>query len=156
VDKTFKYSEGTSLLVQGGVLRPASGVDTPAAGSLADLPSLAGERSGHPFYQARIAITTPLVASKSPPLGVSGHYGRIDTGPNTVDSWGEAIDYVVPLHAKVALSGELWVGSNLAPFQAGIAQGVALVNNNHFNKIGAGGGWTQLAITPTTKWSVNL
>src|SRR5262249_24727854 len=87
VDKTFKYSEGTSLLVQGGVLRPASGVDTPAAGSLADLPSLAGERSGHPFYQARIAITTPLVASKSLTLGVSGHYGRIDTGPNTVDSW---------------------------------------------------------------------
>jgi flagellar motility protein MotE (MotC chaperone) len=159
VEKTIKHGEGTSLLLQGGVLRGVSGLDTPTAGTLADLPTLSGERSAHPFYQSRVALTTPLVAGKPLTLGLSGHYGR-EKPFNIIETWGLALDYTVPLHAKVGLTGELWTGSNLAPFQAGIAQGAVLIDNRpgrlFFRTIRAVGGWTQLAIAPTSKWTANL
>lgn len=164
VEKTIKFSEGTSLLWQGGFLRAVGGGDSPAAGSLGDLPTLSGERAIHPFYQTRFALTTPGAAKKPLTIGASGHYGRKDFGLNTIDSWGVAIDYVLPLHSTVGLSGEVWTGSSLDSFQAGILQGAAVFITSgpgglldaRFKKINASGGWIQLGITPTTKWALNL
>lgn len=155
VEKSFALGESKALAFQAGVLRALGGGDAPAAGSLADLPALAGERSGQPFYQARLSFLTPWLAGKNLTLGASGHYGREDTGPNTIDTWGAAVDYKLPLHDKIGLSGEIWIGSNLDSFQAGIFQGAALFGNR-FRKIDAAGGWMQLGIAPTKRWSLNL
>jgi hypothetical protein len=155
MEKSTKLSDGSTFLFQAGVLRAVSGTDSPAPGSLADLPTLSGERAVHPFYQTRLAFSRPGAAKKTLTVGLSGHYGRQRALPNTIDSWGVAFDYVLPLHAKLGLSGEIWTGSNLSAFQAGILQGASLVGTS-FRKINASGGWTQLAIAPTTKWTLNF
>jgi len=71
-----------------------------------------------------------------------------------LDSWAFAIDYAVPLHRRVTWRGENFVGSNLAPFQGGILQGVSFVaaagtTPAQLKRIGAGGGWTELIIKAT-------
>lgn len=88
-------------------------------------------------------------------VGASGHYGRERVGAGTLlDSWAFAIDYTVPLHRRLIWRGENFVGSNLAPFQGGIVQGLSFVapagtTPAQFKRIGAGGGWTELIIKAT-------
>lgn len=154
VERTFKLGETGSFQLQSGILRAVSGGDAPAAGSLLDLPSLSGERAVHPIYQTRLAFSAPALG-KTLTLGISGTYGRENTGLNLIDSWGTAIDYSLPLHAKVGLKGELFIGSNLDTFQAGIFQSAALAGQR-FRKIDTGGGWIELAITATERWSLNI
>ena len=60
----------------------------------------------------------------------------------------------VPLHRRLTWRGENFVGSNLVPFQGGIIQGVAVLQvgtapPTRFNRIGAGGGWSELIIKAT-------
>jgi len=155
MEKTIRYNENTSLLIQGGVLRAVGGGDAPAAGSLLDVPALAGERAVHPFYQSRVAVTRVVAGKRNLTVGFSGHYGREDTGPNTIDTWAGAFDYVFPVHDKLSFTGEVWAGSNMDSFQAGIFQGAALVGDR-FRKIDARGGWIQLGITPASKWNLNF
>lgn len=154
VERTFRFEENGSFQIQSGILRAVSGGDAPAAGSLLDLPSLSGERAVHPIYQTRFALSAPALG-KTLTLGLSGTYGRENTGLNLIDSWGTAIDYSFPLHAKVGLKGELFIGSNLDTFQAGIFQSAALAGRR-FRKIDTGGGWIELGITATDRWSFNI
>jgi len=150
---------GGSTLFQIGVLRPQFADprlgDLPAAGtSLEGSPGL-GERSSQPFYQSRLAYSHPLNGGNAT-IGVAGHYGRERIGADrTLDSWAFAIDYAVPLHKRLTWRGETFAGSNLVPFQGGILQGVAFLQPiatappTRFNRIGAGGGWTELIIKAT-------
>jgi hypothetical protein len=142
----------TTVLVQGALLRPVGGGDLPLAGTLADSPSLAGERSGQPFYQARLAVSRRPQAGGT--IGVSAHYGREDAETNTVSSWGVALDGTWRVHPRLTASGELWTGANLDTFQAGIAQGLAL-RDGRFHAIDARGGWLQLAATLPHDWTVS-
>ena len=89
-------------------------------------------------------------------VGAAGHYGRERIGADrTLDSWAFAIVYSVPLHSRLRWRGENFVGSNLIPFQGGVAQGVGILQPvatappTRFSRIGAGGGWTELIITAT-------
>jgi hypothetical protein len=159
LDATHKFGNASTLF-QVGVLRPQFADprlnDLPTAGtSLEGTPGL-GERSTQPFYQSRIAVSYPM-SGRSITVGAGGHYGRERIGANrTLDSWAFAIDYAVPLHDRLTWRGENFVGSNLIPFQGGVAQGVATLQPVatappiQFNRIGAGGGWTELIIKATT------
>ncbi len=158
LDATHKFGSASALF-QVGVLRPQFADprlgDLPNAGtSLEGSPGL-GERASHPFYQSRIAVSYP-VNGRNITVGAGGHYGRERIGANrTLDSWAFAIDYAVPLHSRLTWRGENFVGSNLIPFQGGVAQGVAFLQPvatappTQFNRIGAGGGWTELIIKAT-------
>jgi len=157
IDATHDFGKASTLF-QFGVLRPQFGdprlSDSPAVGtSIEGAPGL-GERSTQPFYQARFAVSHPMSGSKVT-VGASGHYGRERIGADrTLDSWAFAIDYAVPLHRRVTWRGENFVGSNLAPFQGGILQGVSFVaaagtTPAQLKRIGAGGGWTELIIKAT-------
>jgi hypothetical protein len=159
VDMNHKLGN-TSTLFQFGVLRPQFADprlgDLPGVGTSIDGTPGLGERATHPFYQSRVAISHPMNAS-SLTVGASGHYGRERIGANrTLDSWAFAIDYTVPLHRRLTWRGENFVGSNLVPFQGGILQGVAFLQPvatlppTVFNRIGAGGGWTELIIKATS------
>jgi hypothetical protein len=143
--------------LQAGVLRPQFAdprlADQPTSGtSLEGSPGL-GERATQPFYQGRVALSTPLSGSKLT-LGASGHYGRERVGAErTVDSSAVAIDFAVPALSRLTWRGELFTGSNLVPFQAGILQGVATPLSGNpipFTAIDSRGGWTELIIKATS------
>lgn len=158
LDATHKIGNG-SLLFQGGVLRPSFADprfgDLPAVGTSLDSSPGLGERSTQPFYQSRLAYSHPLNNSTAT-IGASGHYGRERIGADrTLDSWAFAVDYAVPVLPRLTWRGEAFVGSNLVPFGGGILQGAASVaippsTTPRIQKIGAGGGWSELIIKATS------
>lgn len=158
VDATRKVGNG-SLLFQGGVLRPQFadpriGDFPPLVGSSLDTTPGFGERATQPFYQSRVAYSHPMNGSNLT-VGAGGHYGRERIGVDrTLDSWAFAIDYSVPILPRITWRGENFVGSNLVPFGGGVLQGVAFLQPVNapptpINRIGAGGGWTELIIKAT-------
>jgi len=152
-ERSVAVGPSMRLLVQAGLLRPLGGGDATAAGSLADLPSLSGERSGQPFYEGRVALTGTR-HGRAQALGASGHYGREAVEPETVSTWGAAVDLQLVLHPKATLSGEAWTGSNLDTFQAGVIQGVSIAGSR-IAAVDARGGWIQLALTPAPLWTLH-
>ena len=169
VDVTHNLTEKTSTLFQFGVLRPLFGDPRlvpsvpPSPGIAGELPPAGtavdgafsgfGERSSSPFYQARIAVSHPM-ASSTATIGAGAHYGRERIGANrTLDSWAFAFDYSIPLHSRVILRGEGFLGSNLVPFQGGVLQGVAASPATPpfttIKRIGSGGGWGELTLRAT-------
>jgi hypothetical protein len=154
VDKTTKLGSGSkALLFQAGILRPTGGGDSPVAGTLSDGVSLSAERSGQPFYQGRLAVTGTR-SGRAQAVGVSGHYGKEKAEPQTMDTWGVALDGNVSLGSKFGVSGELWKGANLDTFQAGIGQGLTQTNTI-FREVDAQGGWIQGSIFATPSLSIN-
>ena len=103
---------------------------------------------------------------------MSGHYGRsrFFSGPSSlrqdVDSNGVALDWNFPLHARVTLAGEAFIGRDLGGFQAGVFQSVntefayrdgVTVTPAGVRAIGTRGGWVQVGFTPNVfadKWSI--
>lgn len=159
LDATHKFGNASALF-QVGILRPQFADprlgDLPAVGtSLEGSPGL-GERATQPFYEARTALSYAMNGSNAT-IGAAAHYGRERIGADrTLDSWAFAIDYSVPLHSRLRWRGENFVGSNLVAFQGAVLQGVAFVQPvatappTQINRIGAGGGWTELIITATS------
>ena len=156
---THKIGSATTLF-QIGVLRPQFAdvrLETlPTTGSALDnTASGLGERTTLPFYQARYSATIPMMGSKAT-FGAGGHYCRERIGADReIDSWSFAYDFSVPLHSRVRLRGEGFIGSNLIPFQGGVLQGVAVLNPGggapiQFNKIGGAGGWGELIVKLTS------
>lgn len=161
VDGTHKIGNTTALF-QFGVLRPLFAdprlADLPASGTSLDGSPGLGERASQPFYQARIALSHPL-NGRTATVGVGGHYGRERIGAHRVEeSWATAVDYALPLHSRLIWRGEAFAGSNLVPFQAGILQGVSLLQPpgtpapppTQFHRVGDAGGWTELIMRATS------
>ena len=159
VENRHKFG-GTTLLVQGGVLRPSfgdsrltdqSGVNGSAVDSTF---SGFGERGRQPFYEARVALSHPA-AGRTATVGVSGHYGREAVGADKgIDSSAVAVDWTLPIIKYLIFRGEGFTGANLVPFGGGIDQGVAFTPAvgaipAQFRKIGDMGGWAEL-ISPVT------
>jgi hypothetical protein len=146
-----------SGLFQAAVLAPQSGdfnsafLAQPNSGALSEVP----------YVQGRLAFTTKNAFGSGKPgaIGISGHYGQSEvtpTGgtPKDLDSTGGALDLNLPLGKYVVLSGEAFVGENIAGFQAAVFQGInpdavtssALAGTPE--GIGTKGGWAQLGVTP--------
>ena len=160
-----------SFTLTGAVLAPQTG-DYPA--SSFSLQTNSGTTSHVPFFQSRFAYSERdwWGTKKAGSIGVSGHYGRsrFITGPSSsrqdVESNGLAIDWSFPLHARVSIAGEAFVGRNLGGFQSGVFQSVntdfayrsgATVTPAGVRAIGTRGGWVQLGFTPSVfndKWSI--
>jgi hypothetical protein len=153
LQKTSRMGGSKTLLLQLAALRPTSGGDSPTAGSLADPVALSGERSGVPFVQGRAAFNG--VSSGRPnAIGVSAHYGREKAEPQTLATWGVAVDASVGLGSKAAITGEWWKGENLDTFQAGVNQGITQQVGT-FRSIEATGGWAQVSLFPTSSVTLN-
>jgi hypothetical protein len=162
----------TTTLFQIGILRPSFGdqrLGDQAAlnGNAVDSTfSGFGERSGQPFYQARMALSHQI-NGRNATVGAGAHYGREQVGAKrTIDSWAFTVDATLPVSSRFIFRGEGFVGSNLVPFDGGIIQGVGfvapLVNTSNviltpakISKIGAGGGWVE-GIVPLTLDNKNV
>jgi hypothetical protein len=148
---------------QGAVLAPQTGDFPSGTNTPALLQPSSGAASRVPFFQTRLAFSDGnwFGSKKAGSIGVSAHYGqsRVVTGAinNDIDSAGLALDWNMPLHKRFGITGEAFVGRNLAGFQAGVfqnynpdfayRQGSALIAGG-VRSIGTRGGWAQAAFTP--------
>ncbi len=110
-----------------------------------------GETSGRPHIEGRIAYAHSLwVKDKPMTIGVGGLYGwektiRPVAGLMEFHPKLAALDYVLPLTAKLDWRGEAWRGGHLTDFRGGINQAVNLTTGR---EIQARGGWTELKLSP--------
>ena len=144
-------------LLQAAVLAPQSGdfnsafLAQPNSGSLSEVP----------YAQARLAWTSKSAFGSGKPgaIGISGHYGQSQVTPTggtakDLDSTGGALDWSLPFGKHVVLSGEAFLGENLAGFQAGVFQGynpdavTPTAPSGMPDAISTKGGWAQLGVTP--------
>lgn len=124
---------------------------------------LIGERGRMPGLDTRLGLVT-RIGGREAALGLSSHYGRgtnvaviagrsVDRG---VDSWGLALDYSLPLHSRVALSGEIFGGRALGIFSASLGQAVLPVGTPGEHGVETRGGWIQAQFNLAAKWQLNL
>ncbi len=151
------------VLWQGAVLSPSTGDSPTASTSPFFLQPTTGGVSRVPFFQSRVAFNDGnwLGTKKAGSVGLSGQYGRARVantpGNNKIDAVGIAADWNFPIVARLTINGEVFVGRNLAGFQAGAFQGfnpdfayrrgTALIGGGP-RAIGTRGGWTQFGFTP--------
>ena len=114
VEHRIELSEGSSVLVQGGILDSFSG----------DLPfddardASWGEMSGQPAYAARVAWSHRMLGQDAT-VGAGGYYGRQDWGfGRTVDGWAGTMDLSVPLGPRASPSQERPIA--VAPWLASV------------------------------------
>jgi hypothetical protein len=119
----------------------------------------AGENSGAPLSEGRIAYSFPVFGKKST-VGIAGLYGveKINRGDGTsyeVPESGVALDCSVSFGSKLSVKGEYFQGSNLDSLLAGIGQGI---NTTKEEGIDTTGGWAQVSFKPIcgSKCSINV
>lgn len=123
-----------------------------------------GEASGFPTLQARLGYRLPLWEKQN--LEIAGwiHYAheKIDSpaavsasfaaaGQTEFASEGYGVDLFVPIYRDIlSLRGEIWTGRNLDDIRGGILQGI---NTSNARRIGATGGWAELMVRPSKRYS---
>jgi hypothetical protein len=158
------------ILWQGAVLAPATG-DFPSGQAAFFLQPGTGAASRLPYFQSRVSLNDKnwLGLKKPGSFGLSGQYGRARAGNtqgnNMIDSTGLALDWSMPVAARLTFAGEAFMGRNLAGFQSGVfqgfnpdfayRQGLVLVAGGP-RAIGTRGGWAQLGFTPPEMESFTL
>jgi hypothetical protein len=136
--------------------------DYPIAFATVRTPGI-GEHGRAPAAETRLGLITKM-DGRELAVGLSSHYGR---GRNvgtiagqrverSVDSWGVALDYNLPLHSRFALSGEILTGRALGLFTGGIGQTVLPVGTPGEHGLETHGGWMQAQINFNPKWQTNL
>ncbi len=100
-----------------------------------------------PEVQGRLAFTL----LKNYTVGLSGHFAQLDTlGENgKYKSWSANLDLNLKITPKITISGEAFLGTNMAAYLGGIA------NASSFNGIDTQGGWVNLKIKPNAKHSLS-
>ncbi len=103
-----------------------------------------GEDNVFPTMQGRISYKL----SNKVNIGISGHYGRMETGPddnrNYYNSYSVAAFYQFKINKQVELKGEAFVGQTLSQYLSGIGQGY---NTTLDTEINSRGGWVNLVFT---------
>ena len=158
VERRFAVGEGSTLLVQGGILDPVSG-EPPLNGPYRGPGP--GEASRQPAYATRVAWTHDI-SGQPLRLGVGGYYSRQTYGfDRNVDSWAGMADLTMPLGSKFEVSGKLFRGRALGGLYGGLGQSVLFSGSEpqdpYTQVIGVNtvGGWTQLKYRATSKLEFN-
>jgi hypothetical protein len=158
VERRVALGESASLLLQGGILDPESGV---TSGTTSYRQAGPGEASRQPAYGARVAWTRNVFGQPLR-IGVGGFYGRQDYGySRTVDAWAAMTDIEMPIGSRVALSGKVYRGRAVGGVYGGLGQSVLFSTSNpgdrYTDMIGLNsvGGWAQLKYRPARKLEFN-
>ncbi len=170
VTQEIKFSDRSKLVLKAAVAQTV-GQDLDGGGqddgADADLPTA----------QFNVALHQKLWTDKAARIGVSGHYGVetvdgttksastnasgvvtestkvTDVDAKDYDSWSIQGNLYLPLCKIFALQGTVWQGANLDTYYGGIGQGVNVALGE---EITATGGFAQLLIDPTEKWSFSV
>ena len=153
-------SQPSHVLFQAAALDPDIG-DNPTTVVTSRLPGI-GERGKGPAVESRLALLTKF-GDQDASIGLSGHYNRglnvgtinNQTVERGVDSWGVNLDYTLPVHKMVVLTGEAFVGRALGLFSVSSGQTVLPPGTVGEHGVAARGGWIQAQINLNSKWQVN-
>jgi hypothetical protein len=158
VEHRVALGEGSSLLLQGGILDPVSG-DVP--GGTTYRVAGPGEASWQPAYGTRVAWTRN-VFGRPLRIGVGGYYGRQEYGfGRRVDGWAAMSDLELPLGSKFEVSGKMYRGRALGGLYGGLGQSVLFSGTNTGNVytevigLNSVGGWAQLKYRAAAKVEFN-
>ena len=124
---------------------------------------LIGERGRMPSMQTRVAYSK-LHNDRRFTVGLSGHYGR---GKNAgtigalnvqspVDSWGVALDYLLPLTSHFTLTGEAYEGRALGTYSVANGEAIGAVGTVGAHGVESRGGWSQAQWSLAKQWQLNL
>jgi hypothetical protein len=164
VEHKVNFGEGSSILLQGGILDPVSGEPPRSPGSTTPRVYRSagpGESARQPAYGVRIAWTRELFGQPVR-VGVGGYYNRQDYGFNrNVDGWAGMTDIDLPLSHRLSIGGKFYRGSALGGLYGGIGRSVLFdgdptSSSSAVRGINDVGGWAQIKFRPTNKWELNL
>jgi hypothetical protein len=150
-------TEGSSLLLQAGVLDSLSG-DAPRTANYRG-PSW-GEESGQPAYAMRVGWTGHLFGQELT-AGTGGYYGRQYWGFNRhVDGWAVTTDLKMPMSRYFELSGAFYRGRAVGGLRGGIGQGPLWIGaltdpTTSVKSFDSMGGWTQLKLKVRPNFEIN-
>ncbi len=124
---------------------------------------LVGERGRLPGFDTRLNLSWKM-NGKQAGVAASSHYARGKNagvvGPRTVqqgvDSWGAALDYVLPLHKRFTITGEAFTGRALGIYSVSFGQGVLPAGTAGAHGVGSSGGWTQGQVQLASRWQWNM
>ena len=122
-----------------------------------------GEHGRMPGIDSRLAFTSRIQGGDAT-VALSSHYNRGKnlgtignvTVDRSVDSWGVAADYMLPLTKRFSLTGELYEGRALGIFSASLGQAVLPVGTRGEHGVETRGGWTQAQFNIAARWQANL
>lgn len=147
---------------QAAATDPDVGDYSTAAFSTVRTPGI-GERGRMPAVDTRFAWTR-RAHDRDFTVGVSSHYGRgknfgligKDSIQTAVDSWGVALDYMLPVARPIAVTGEAFDGRALGIFSGAAGEPVSAVGTPGQHGVDARGGWVQAQLFLARKWQANL
>jgi hypothetical protein len=119
-----------------------------AASNLTQRSIGAGEASGQPSYETRLAYNSGKDEHHFE-LGIGGLYGRQDyKGNQRVDTWATTADWRIPFGDRLDLSGELYRGRGLGDLGGGAYRNTVTYNfpnstATYLRALDAEGGWLQ-------------
>jgi hypothetical protein len=151
------FSDSSHLLFQIAATDPNAG-DNPATLAEARTAGI-GERGRFPGADSRLGWSDGSLS-----LGLSAHYGHgknagtIGTAnvQRSVDSWGVAVDYTIPMTKYFNLTGEAYIGRALGLFSSAIGESVNAVGTPGEHGVESRGGWIQAQANWTKKWQSNV
>ncbi len=155
------FSEKASMQWQIAATDPNVG-DNPSVFQTIRTPGI-GEHGRMPGIDSRLSFTSRIQGGDAT-VALSSHYNRgknLGTIGNvaadrSVDSWGVAADYMLPLHKRFSLTGELYEGRALGIFSASLGQAVLPVGTRGEHGVETRGGWAQAQFNIAARWQANL
>jgi len=155
-------TDNVNLLVQLAAIDPNMGDYNTTIFSATRAPGI-GERGRAPGAEARFAFTSKH-DDRDFTVGFSGHYahgknsGTVGTVTEqlSLDSWGAALDYLLPFSKKFNLSGEVYTGRALGIFSDTSGEAISPPGTVGDRGVRSSGGWVQAQFNFTPKWQVNL
>jgi len=157
VEHRFAVGEGSSIVLQGGIMDPLSG-ERPNYGTYRQPGP--GEASRQPAFATRTAFTHNVFGQ---PLrvGVGGFFSRQSYGyDRNVNAWAGMTDFELPLSHQFSLSGKLYRGTGLGGLYGGIGRSVLFSADPAYSGtavrgLNTAGGWAQLKYRPVNKVEFN-
>jgi hypothetical protein len=140
----------THILWQVAATDPNMGDYTTSSFATARVPGI-GERGRMPAIDSRVALSKSKFT-----VGASSHYGRGKNAGTGVDSWGAAVDYILPLAPHFTLTGEAFTGRALGIFSAAAGEAVGAVGTAGEHGVATRGGWVQAQFALARRWQANL
>ncbi len=149
------------LLYQLAVSDPNDG-DFPETTFTGARPPGVGELGRMPALESRLAWSISG-ADRDYTVGFSGRYGRGrnvgtvngSTVIQPVDSWGAALDYILPFSSLFNLSGEAYIGRALGMYDVALGESIGAVGTPGAHGVLSRGGWAQVQFNLNKSWQLN-
>jgi hypothetical protein len=164
VEHKINIGEGSSLLLQGGILDPVSGEPPRYPGSTGPgdyRRAGPGESARQPAYGVRIAWVREIFGQPAR-VGFGGYYNRQDYGfSRNVTGWAGMTDVDLPLSHRFSIGGKFYRGAALGGLYGGIGRSVLFDGDptsasTAVRGINDIGGWAQIKYRPASKWELNV